>query len=157
MSLPPIGTGVHLDIRVLLVEDVPVIARIVERMLMNSQHCLYHIEWRTTLAEALQALRQQDFDTILLDLNLPDAQGIDALHKELRGLRADEPTLNGLELRSVQALISYVAYSHSISEDCVLSLLNGHFETDSVEKIYQADFDSAVTFLVDLNPRVVMN
>jgi len=36
MSLPPIGTGVHLDIRVLLVEDVPVIARIVERMLMNS-------------------------------------------------------------------------------------------------------------------------
>lgn len=87
----------------------------------------------------------------------PYKQGIDALHKELRGLRADEPTLNGLELRSVQALISYVAYSHSISEDCVLSLLNGYFETDSVEKIYQADFDSAVTFLVDLNPRVVMN
>jgi len=88
MSLPPIGTGVHLDIRVLLVEDVPVIARIVERMLMNSQHCLYHIEWRTTLAEALQTLRQQDFDTILLDLNLPDSEELATLERVMETSRS---------------------------------------------------------------------
>ena len=88
MSLPPIGTGVHLDIRVLLVEDVPVIARIVERMLMNSPHCLYHIEWRTTLAEALQTLRQQDFDTVLLDLNLPDSEELDTLARVMETSRS---------------------------------------------------------------------
>jgi diguanylate cyclase (GGDEF)-like protein len=79
MKLPPIGSGVHLDIRVLLVEDVPVIARIVERMLTNSTHCKYHIEWRKTLADALAALRERDFDTVLLDLNLPDSDELNTL------------------------------------------------------------------------------
>lgn len=109
MSLPPIGTGVHLDIRVLLVEDVPVIARIVERMLMNSQHCLYHIEWRTTLAEALQALQQQDFDTILLDLNLPDSEELATLERVMETSRSvPVVVLTGTDdeaigLRAVQA------------------------------------------------------
>lgn len=109
MSLPPIGTGVHLDIRVLLVEDVPVIARIVERMLMNSPHCLYHIEWRTTLAEALQALRQQDFDTVLLDLNLPDSEELHTLERVMETSRSiPVVVLTGTDdeaigLRSVQA------------------------------------------------------
>lgn len=109
MSIPPIGTGVHLDIRVLLVEDVPVIARIVERMLMNSPHCLYHIEWRTTLAEALQTLRQQDFDTVLLDLNLPDSEELHTLDRVMETSRSiPVVVLTGTDdeaigLRSVQA------------------------------------------------------
>ncbi|HQF38637.1 MAG TPA: diguanylate cyclase [Opitutaceae bacterium] len=109
MSLPPIGTGVHLDIRVLLVEDVPVIARIVERMLMNSQHCLYHIEWRKTLADALAALRQQDFDTVLLDLNLPDSEELSTLARVMETSRSvPVVVLTGTDdeaigLRAVQA------------------------------------------------------
>ncbi len=79
MNLPPIGTGVHLDIRLLLVEDVPVIARIVEQMLTKSVHCRYHCEWRKNLADALELLRSRDFDTILLDLNLPDSSDLDTL------------------------------------------------------------------------------
>jgi diguanylate cyclase (GGDEF)-like protein len=83
MSLPPVGSGVHLDINILLVEDVPMIAKIVERMLMNSSHCTYHIEWRVSLAEALAALRSRDFDTVLLDLNLPDSTELPTLTRVL--------------------------------------------------------------------------
>jgi diguanylate cyclase (GGDEF)-like protein len=83
MSLPPVGSGVHLDINILLVEDVPMIAKIVERMLMNSSHCTYHIEWRVSLAEALVALRSRDFDTVLLDLNLPDSTELPTLTRVL--------------------------------------------------------------------------
>lgn len=109
MSLPPIGTGVHLDIRVLLVEDVPVIARIVEQMLVGSQHCLYHIEWRKTLADALEALRQRDFDTILLDLNLPDSVELATLGRVMETSRSvPVVVLTGTDdeaigLRAVQA------------------------------------------------------
>ncbi len=87
MKLPPIGTGVHLDIRILLVEDVPVIARIVERMLENSPHCKYHLEWRKNLADTLAILRDRDFDMILLDLNLPDSAELDTLARVLEVAR----------------------------------------------------------------------
>jgi diguanylate cyclase (GGDEF)-like protein len=87
MNLPPIGSGVHLDIRLLLVEDVPVIARIVEQMLTKSPHCKYHCEWRKTLADALELLRTRDFDTVLLDLNLPDSSDLDTLAHVLEANR----------------------------------------------------------------------
>ena len=87
MSLPPVGSGVHLDINILLVEDVPMIAKIVERMLMNSAHCTYHLEWRANLADALAALRSRDFDMVLLDLNLPDSNELPTLTRVLETTR----------------------------------------------------------------------
>ena len=87
MSLPPVGAGVHLHINVLLVEDVPMIAKIVERMLKNSHHCTYHLEWQATLADALAALRARDFDTVLLDLNLPDSSDLPTLARVLETAR----------------------------------------------------------------------
>ncbi|MBK8477548.1 MAG: diguanylate cyclase [Opitutaceae bacterium] len=87
MSLPPVGSGVHLDINILLVEDVPMIAKIVERMLMNSTHCTYHFEWRGSLAAALDLLRNRDFDTILLDLNLGDSSELVTLTRVLETAR----------------------------------------------------------------------
>ncbi len=79
MNLPPIGSGVHLNIRVLLVEDVPVVARIVERMLQQSAYCRYRIEWRKTLADGLALVGTQDIDIVLLDLNLPDSADLETL------------------------------------------------------------------------------
>ncbi len=73
MNLPPVGSGVHPDINVLLVEDMPVTARVVQRMLTNSTRCRYHVVWRKTLNDACALLRDRDFDTVLLDLNLPDS------------------------------------------------------------------------------------
>jgi hypothetical protein len=82
---------------------------------------------------------------------------IKALHAELQGLRSDEPTLNGLELSSVRALIAYVAYTHKLNEVVISSLVEDYFGTDDIQKIHRNDFDKAVAYLVDLNPRAIIN
>jgi diguanylate cyclase (GGDEF)-like protein len=87
MSFRRVGSGGHVDIKILLVEDVPIIVKIVERMLMNSSRCTYQLESRATLAEALVALRAQDFDTVLLDLNLPDSSELLTLARVLEVAR----------------------------------------------------------------------
>ena len=88
MSLSPVSVGGRLSISVLLVEDMPVTARVVGRMLLNSSHSQYHVEWRTTLAETLELLRTRDFDTVLLDLNLPDSSDLGTLAAVLEVARS---------------------------------------------------------------------
>lgn len=84
-------------------------------------------------------------------------RGIQSLQNELSGIRAGEPTVNGLELRSLQALIAYIAYDHSIGEDVIRNLVEKRFETNGIEKIYRTDFEEAVAYLVELNPRTTVN
>ncbi|MEO8065132.1 MAG: ATP-binding protein [Pseudomonadota bacterium] len=72
------------DIRLLLVEDNPADARVVERHLKDAG--LNHVssDWVQTAAEAAQRLTTTEYDLVLLDLGLPDASGLQAL----RALRA---------------------------------------------------------------------
>lgn len=76
--LDDIGIAPLLDteLRVLLVEDNPRDARLVGQLLAETgarQFLLTHV---TTAAEALDKLAKQSFDAILLDLTLPDSQGL---------------------------------------------------------------------------------
>lgn len=84
-------------------------------------------------------------------------RGIEALHKELSGPRADDAPLSGLELNSVRALVSYVAYTHEFDEAVIRSLVEAYCDADDIKKIRQADFNKAITFLVDLDPRMIVN
>jgi diguanylate cyclase (GGDEF)-like protein len=68
---------------ILLVEDVPLLAKITEQMLQKSPANKYHCIVRATLADALVALRGVEFDLVLLDLNLPDSQELDTLSRML--------------------------------------------------------------------------
>jgi PAS domain S-box-containing protein len=67
------------NIRLLLVEDNPADARIVERHLKDAG--LTHVTTDTvqTAGEAAQRLQQVEYDLVLLDLGLPDASGLQAL------------------------------------------------------------------------------
>lgn len=62
-------------IRVLLIEDDPLIAEIISYYLENAGG--YSVTWACTGGEAY-ALSEQDFDVILLDILLPDINGISA-------------------------------------------------------------------------------
>jgi diguanylate cyclase (GGDEF)-like protein len=69
--------------RVLLIEDEQMFARVAEQMLKrvpSHKHALVHCR---TLAEAIGTLRTEDFDVILLDLNLPDSRAVDTLQAVL--------------------------------------------------------------------------
>jgi PAS domain S-box-containing protein len=67
------------NIRLLLVEDNPADARVVERHLRDAG--LNHVLTDTvqTAAEAARRLKTAEYDLVLLDLGLPDASGLQAL------------------------------------------------------------------------------
>ena len=62
---------------ILLVEDDPGQARLVEILLEDAVDTDIEITHVTTLNEGVQAVRIQPYDTIILDLNLPDSFGLD--------------------------------------------------------------------------------
>ncbi|HEV3386367.1 MAG TPA: PAS domain S-box protein, partial [Gemmata sp.] len=71
-------------IHVLLVEDSPTDKLLTEESLATSS---FHMQSSQRLAEALKLLKAHQFDVILLDLGLPDSQGLDTLRK----LRSKNP------------------------------------------------------------------
>jgi pilus assembly protein CpaE len=89
-------------IRVLLVEDHPVSARLAEAMLSRVEDQTFHVQCAETLMAALDLLVRDVFDVALLDLTLPDSQGLETF----RTIQRHAPALpiivlTGLEDESV--------------------------------------------------------
>ena len=66
-------------IRVLLVEDNPGDARLLGEALAEAEESAFHLTNVQTLARTLVILGEETFDLLLLDLGLPDSQGLDPL------------------------------------------------------------------------------
>ncbi len=75
--------------KILLVEDDPGIGRVVSRGLAAEG---YDVDWRQTAAEAAAALKERAFATIVLDLGLPDRDGLD-LCRDFRAAGVETPVL----------------------------------------------------------------
>ncbi|MFY9723860.1 MAG: response regulator [Bryobacteraceae bacterium] len=65
--------------RLLLVEDNPGDARLVWEMLSDAENNPFQIQTVDSLVGALSALSQGRFDVVLLDLSLPDSNGLETL------------------------------------------------------------------------------
>ena len=70
MSLPPTT--------VLLVEDEAADAKLIQDALAGTGNSPFHVEWVTRLSVALERLESERFEVVLLDLSLPDSQGLEA-------------------------------------------------------------------------------
>jgi diguanylate cyclase (GGDEF)-like protein/PAS domain S-box-containing protein len=83
---------------VLLVEDNPADARLLEHFLDRAKGKHYTLVKVATLRAAMKAARETQFDAILLDLSLPDSQGLDTL-AQLYGATLGVPivVLTGLD------------------------------------------------------------
>lgn len=75
--------------RVLIIEDDPGIA---EGLHITLRQAGYAVDTARTLALASAAISVETFDLVLLDLSLPDGDGLDWL-KQLRGNHLDMPVL----------------------------------------------------------------
>jgi len=86
---------------VLLVEDNPDDAELVERAL-GSHGTAFSLEWTERLAKAMERVRVQEYHAVLLDLNLPDHQGLDTF-LDLHALAPHVPIviLSGLDDEAV--------------------------------------------------------
>ena len=70
--------------RILIVDDEPTVRNLLDRVLMEDGYLVTAVG---TAREALQAVREVAFEVIILDMSLPDADGIDVL----RQIHSDVP------------------------------------------------------------------
>jgi diguanylate cyclase (GGDEF)-like protein len=70
---------IYQTIKVLIVEDMLMIAKITEQMLKKAPSNRYEATHKSRLADAILAMKNEDFDIVLLDLNLPDSRELDTL------------------------------------------------------------------------------
>jgi PAS domain S-box-containing protein len=76
-------------IKVLLVEDNPGDARLIREMLKEAATAQFELVHVVRLDEALKLLGEASFDVLLLDLTLPDSQGLDTffgVHSQAPGV-----------------------------------------------------------------------
>lgn len=67
------------SIKVLLIEDNPGDARLIQEMLAEAEKVRFDLEWKDRLSAGLKRLAEGGVDVVLLDLMLPDSRGFDAL------------------------------------------------------------------------------
>lgn len=85
-------------IKVLLIEDNPGDARLVQEMLSEIKPSPFALEWAERLSIGLERLAQGDIDVILLDLGLPDSTGINTFFKtHIKAPRAAVIVLTALD------------------------------------------------------------
>ena len=94
-------------LKILVVEDNPVDVLWVESRLEEAKSERFEITHVESLEEAEQTLGKQKFETILLDLGLPDSQGIETFFR-IRSSASDIPivVLTGLydEAAAIEAV-----------------------------------------------------
>lgn len=66
--------------KILLIEDNPGDAVRIREMLYESEDLNYDISYTNRLDDGLKILVKDDFDIILLDLSLPDSDGMDTFN-----------------------------------------------------------------------------
>ena len=67
------------SIRLLLIEDNPGDARLLQEMLREAQDVHFELVWVDRLAKGLDKLQGDEVDAVLADLSLPDASGLDSV------------------------------------------------------------------------------
>ena len=72
-------------VNVLLIEDNPGDARLVQETLAQVGGGRFHLECADTLTTGVERLARQPIDAVLLDLALPDSQGLDTVRRALEG------------------------------------------------------------------------
>lgn len=96
-------------VKVLLIENDPEDARLIQEMLKEAGENWFHLTWVSTLSAGMEHLAADNLELVLLDLNLPDSRGLETFIRAynqapqvpyvvLTGLTNDE-----LASRAVQA------------------------------------------------------
>jgi len=68
-------------IKVLLIEDNPGDVRLIQEMLSEASDATFDLECIDRLSAGLERLSEGGFDTVLLDLGLPDSEGLDTFER----------------------------------------------------------------------------
>ena len=110
-------------VRILLVEDNPSDARLVEEMLRDGGSTLGVVQRASSLSEALAIIDEKQTDVVLLDLSLPDSTGFDTFAR----LSAHAPELPVIVL---SGLVDENMALRTVHEGAQDYLVKGRIEPD---------------------------
>jgi DNA-binding response OmpR family regulator len=74
-------TALPLPSKVLLIKNDPVIAEEIRASLEAAGHSSFEVEWVQRLSDGLERLSKKGIAAVLLELTLPDSQGIETFDK----------------------------------------------------------------------------
>ena len=128
------------NIKILIIEDDQNMAKSISRMLFRQQISHFDILHADCLKEGLVCLSENSFDIILLDLNLPDSQGISTLqivNKSyndtpiivLTGINDEQIAIDALKIGAQDFI-----YKPSLDEDHLISSIFYAIERKNIEK-----------------------
>jgi two-component system, NarL family, sensor histidine kinase UhpB len=153
---------------VLLIEDDPGTSHLIQRILSSkSQHSLKcSVQTASTLADALKCLGSTAFDNILLDLNLPDSNGVSTI-RQIHDINPDVPimVLTGsndrrMEMRARRLGIDDYIVKGSDAWDSLVNHIKYVIERkkalDSIKlgiERYRSIFELAPVAIVCISPR----
>lgn len=75
------ATELNKPTRVLLIEDNPIHTRMIKMMLIKGEYDSFTLKNVLTLKDGIESLSMDEFDIILLDLGLPDSQGLESFNR----------------------------------------------------------------------------
>jgi DNA-binding response OmpR family regulator len=114
------------SIKLLLVDDDAGDRKMVKLALARPSNIVnFEVETAETLSEATERLKNKDYDVVLLDLGLPDSQGIDTVQKTLAanpnvpivvltGLANEETGLEAIEKGAEDYLVKGKSIEHAL-------------------------------------------
>lgn len=129
------------SIRILLVEDNPADARLVELGLVEADSGRFRVTRAERLSEALGLLRENSYDAVLLDLSLPDSHGLDTVSRVieadpavpiivLSGLHDTELALQAVQSGAQDYLVKGESGGELISRSVRYAIQRKHAETE---------------------------
>ncbi|WP_108661655.1 ATP-binding response regulator [Acuticoccus kandeliae] len=141
----------------LLVEDNPADAALTEAILETANFVPFETTTAGSLRNALSLLRQNDFDAVILDLNLPDSRGIDTLI----ALREDFPRIPVVVVSGANPLgLRDEVLRHGAQEYIWKNEPDAHFLARcilyAVERFRAQEAHRQVRQLIDANPDAVI-
>lgn len=68
-------------LKILLIEDNPVDAHLMQQLLLKRSDVPFDVVWSTCLTEGLKKLEEENFDVILLDMKLPESSGLSTVKR----------------------------------------------------------------------------
>ncbi|MFK7950593.1 MAG: response regulator [Saprospiraceae bacterium] len=113
--------------KILLIEDNPGDARLVEILLEESDFYECEIINKTTLGAGIEALEQDDFAAVLLDLTLPDSKGFETLEQLIEA----KPDVNVIVMTGLAAKEIGIRAVQVGAQDF---LVKGDFDADQLAK-----------------------
>lgn len=111
------------SLKILLIEDTPADAELIQKLLTKVSETQCEMTLVQCLDDALKYLRQEECDIVLLDLFLPDSQGLDTVDR-VKALTPNLPIVVLTELNEIKLALE------AVREGAQDYLIKGHLENE---------------------------